>query len=175
MKCCFRSAGVSKDLASKHKRIQKHIGPFKAMFFFQRLVKNMCFLHLFKSPMKKIIKLLGCRSETCWKPVGHGFSRNQPLQDSLPPCPSRQRWMFLARVQRTDWETTLLGKSGKKKKSFYKQRFNKLSLCNRDKEAHTTVQFRQGHDVLSHKLFGVCFSSSDVSGDLLSQRTLRPV
>lgn len=54
----------------------------------------------------------------------------------------------------------------KKKKSFYKQRFNKLSLCNHDKEAHTTVQFRQGHDMLSYKLFGVCFSSSDMSGDL---------
>lgn len=135
MKCCFRSAGVSKDLASKHKRIQKHIGPFKAMFFFQRLVKNMCFLHLFKSPMKKIIKLLGCRSETCWKPVGHGFSRNQPLQDSLPPCPSRQRWMFLARVQRTDWETTLLGKSGKKKNPF----------INRDSTSYPCVTVTKKH------------------------------
>lgn len=84
---------------------------------------------------EKIIKLLGCRSETCWKPVCHGFLWNQPLQDFLPPCQSRHHGAFVksTRNRLRHWLAT---KTFIKKKYFHKQRYNKLCLFNPDKENH---------------------------------------
>ncbi len=61
-------------------------------------------------------------------------------------------------VQGADSETALRGKSGEKNP--FINRFNKLSLCNHDKEATHIDHILQIQDVLSYKLFGLHFISS---------------
>lgn len=61
---------------------------------------------------------------------------------------------YLAQVQGTEWGTALLGKSGKTK-SFYKQTFKKLSLCNHEREPHMTSFPRTGCVVIQRG-FSVC-------------------